>query len=71
VDGVQRVHLGTPDLDSGASRHAVAALQTYRTLAAAFEALVAAALGMPEVNVATIHAQWKAEEQVWLDRNTF
>ena len=41
-----KVAVGTPDLDSGAGRHEMAALPTHPTLEAALEALV---IGVPEI----------------------
>ncbi len=52
-----KVARGTPDLDSGAGRHEVAALPTYPTLEAALEAFVVGVPEIPEVDVAAIHAR--------------
>ena len=61
-----KVAVGTPDLDSWAGRHEVAALPTYPTLEAALEALVIGVPEIPEVDIAAIHARWEADERATL-----
>jgi len=60
------VALRTPDLDNGAGRHEIAALPAYPTLEAALEAFVVDVPEIPEVDVAAIHARWRAEERAVL-----
>ena len=61
-----KVAVGTPDLDSGAGRHEMAALPTYPTLEAALEALVIGVPEIPEVDIAAIHARWEADKRATL-----
>ena len=61
-----KVALRTPDLDSRAGRHEIAALSAYPTLEAALEAFVIDVPELPEVDVAAIHARWRAAERAVL-----